>query len=382
MKKGISILGSTGSIGRQTLEVINALHSRFKIIGLSAKDNVALLEEQIKKTSPKLVSVDNENSAKKLISRLGKTTTTIYSGGKGLEKISVEKENDILVVAIPGIGGLGPTLSAIELGKTVALASKEVLVSAGEIVMALAKKKKAKILPIDSEHSAITQCLRGEDEKKIKRLILTASGGPFLERSAKELEKVTPDEALGHPTWKMGKKITIDSATLMNKGFEVIEAHHLFGVDYSRIDVIIHPQSIVHSLVEFEDGSIIAQMGGPDMRIPIQYALLDLERHENGWAKLELSDIGILSFKKVDKDKFPCLELAYTAGRAGGSLPAVMQAADEAAVELFLEEKIKFTEISKIIKDVMQRHEVVNDPSIEDIMNADRWAKDEVRTLI
>ncbi len=381
-KKGISILGSTGSIGGQTLEIVASLRGKFKVTGLSAKGNLELLEDQIKKFSPRLACVEKEEDAKTLVSRLGRTTTAIYFGEEGLEKIAKHDESDILVVAIPGIAGLSHTLSAIKLRKTIALASKEILVAAGSIVIEEAKKAKSKIVPLDSEHNAIAQILKGEKAKKIKRIILTASGGPFLSTPVKELQKVTSHAALAHPTWQMGHKITIDSATLMNKGFEVIEAHYLFDIDYSKIDVLIHPQSIVHSMVEFEDGSILAQMSAPDMRIPIQYALLGFDRLENNWTKLNLGETPPLSFEKVDCERFPCLELAYIAGRRGGTLPAVMNAADEVAVELFLAQKIKFTEIHSLIKDIMDKHEIIDEPTVEEILKADTWAREEIKTLI
>jgi 1-deoxy-D-xylulose-5-phosphate reductoisomerase len=381
-KKGISILGSTGSIGRQTLEVISSFPGKFEIIGISGKGNLKIIEGQIRKFSPRLACVEKEEDSRALMARLGRTTTTIYSGEEGLRKIARQKDNGILVVAIPGIAALTSTLSAISHGKTIALASKEILVAAGEIVIGEARKAKVKIVPLDSEHSAISQCLKGEEVKKVKKVILTASGGPFLNSPIKELHKVTPQGALDHPTWKMGRRITVGSATLMNKGFEVIEAHHLFGIDYSKIDVLIHPQSIIHSLVEFDDGSIIAQMGAPDMRIPIQYALLGSHREKNKWDGLDFEKIKPLTFQQVEGERFPCLELAYRAGRRGGTLPAVMGAADEMAVDLFLKNKIKFTEIYGLIKTVMEKHEVTNKPSVEQVFAADKWAREEVLSLV
>jgi 1-deoxy-D-xylulose-5-phosphate reductoisomerase len=380
-RKTISILGSTGSIGRQTLEVVSSLPGKFEVFGLSAKNNVPLLEDQIKKFSPQIACVETEADAKALISRLGKTKTTVYFGDGSLTKLAKLDRGGILVVSIPGIKALHATIAALRSGLNVALASKEILVAAGKTVMGQAWNSKAGILPLDSEHSAIAQCLRGEDDKKIKKIILTASGGPFLGKKIEELQKVTPETALSHPTWKMGKRITIDSATLMNKGFEVIEAHHLFGVDYSKIEVLIHPQSVIHSMVEFEDGSTIAQMGAPDMRIPIQYALQNYNRTPNKWNRLDLREIKQLTFQPVDDERFPCLGLAYMAGKRGGSLPAVMSAADQAAVDLFLSGKIKFIDIPGIIESVMKKHEIINDPSIEELIEADSWAKNEALSM-
>jgi len=378
LKKGISILGSTGSIGTQTLEVASSFSSKFKVVGLATKTNLELLEEQIKKFSPKIVSVETEEMAEKLIRRLGRTTTTVYFGKEGLKKVAIDEETDILVVAIPGIGGLEPTLEAIKLGKKIALASKEVLVTAGRIVMEEAKAKKAKIVPIDSEHSAISQIIKGEDQKKIKKVILTASGGPLLESPVEELHKVTAGEALAHPTWNMGQKISIDSATLMNKGFEIIEAHHLFGFDYSQIEVIIHPQSIIHSMIEFVDGSIVAEMAAPDMRLPIQYALFSKERIPSNWSKINFSELKAITFSKVDTSRFPCLELAIEAGRQGGTYPAVLNAADEVAVDLFLKGKIRFTEIPGLIEKALEKHSVIELPTLEDIIKADKSTREEM----
>ena len=377
LKRGLSILGSTGSIGSQTLDVASAFKPKFHIVGLATKSNLELLEEQTKKFSPKIVSVENEEMAEKFIRKLGKTTTTVYFGNEGLKKIARDIETDTIVVAIPGIAGLIPTLEAIKLGKTIALASKEVLVAAGKVVMEEAKAKNVKIVPIDSEHSAISQILRGENIKKVKRVILTASGGPLLESPLKDLSKISPEEALAHPTWNMGQKISIDSATLMNKGFEIIEAHHLFGFDYSQIEVLIHPQSIIHSMIEFVDGSIMAQMSAPDMRLPIQYALFSNDRPPNIWSSLDFSKLEALTFLKVDQSRFPCLELAYQAGRLGGTYPAVLNAADEVTVDLFLKGKISFTDIPIIIGKVLEKHKITEMPALEDIIEADKWARKE-----
>jgi len=382
LRKNISILGSTGSIGLQTLEVISSFPNRFKVIGLAAKDNLGLLAEQVKKYSPKIVSVDTEASAELLQKKLGKTQTVVYFGGEGLLKVSTHKDVDTVIVAIPGSTGIVPTIEAIKLKKNIALASKEVLVAAGDIIMKEVSKKKIRLTPIDSEHSGISQCLKGEDPSKIKKVILTASGGPFLSLSKDKFSKVSVNEALAHPKWRMGDKISVDSATLMNKGFEVIEAHHLFGLDYSKIDVVIHPQSTIHSFVEFIDGSLIAQISAPDMRIPIQYALLEGERIQNKFDLINVSKIGELSFEAPDRDKFPCLDFAYSAGRRGGTLPAVLNAANNEAVRLFLEGKIKFTEIPVLIRQAMDKHFNTSEPSMEDILAADLWAKKEIITSV
>lgn len=382
MRKNISVLGSTGSIGLQTLEVISSFPNKFSIIGLAARDNLGLLAEQIKRFSPKIVSVDTEASAETLQKKLGKTQTVIYFGSEGLVKVSTHKDADTVVVAVPGSAGIVPTFEAIKLRKNIALASKEVLVAAGDIIMKEAARKKISLVPIDSEHSGIAQCLKGEDPLKIKRVILPASGGPFLELPKEKLSKVTVSEALAHPNWRMGEKISVDSATLMNKGFEVIEAHHLFGLDYSKIDVIMHPQSIVHAFIEFVDGSFLAQLSAPDMRIPIQYALLDKERSQNKFELMNLAKVGTLSFAAWDKERFPCLEYAYMAGKRGGTLPAVLNAANNEAVRLFLEGRIKFTDIAVLVKQAMDKHFNTSEPTLEDILAADQWAKKEIITSV
>jgi len=382
VRKNISVLGSTGSIGLQTLEVISSFPNKFSIIGLAARDNLGLLAEQIKRFSPKIVSVDTEASAETLQKKLGKTQTVIYFGSEGLVKVSTHKDADTVVVAVPGSAGIVPTFEAIKLRKNIALASKEVLVAAGDIIMKEAARKKISLVPIDSEHSGIAQCLKGEDPLKIKRVILPASGGPFLELPKEKLSKVTVSEALAHPNWRMGEKISVDSATLMNKGFEVIEAHHLFGLDYSKIDVIMHPQSIVHAFIEFVDGSFLAQLSAPDMRIPIQYALLDKERSQNKFELMNLAKVGTLSFAAWDKERFPCLEYAYMAGKRGGTLPAVLNAANNEAVRLFLEGRIKFTDIAVLVKQAMDKHFNTSEPTLEDILAADQWAKKEIITSV
>jgi len=337
MKKGIAVLGSTGSIGRQTLDVVSAFPSLFKVTGLAY---------------------------------LG------HNDGGGLVKIATDPKTDIVVMAIVGTPGLAAVLAAIKKRKTIALASKEILVAAGDIVMAAAKKYGARILPLDSEHSAVFQCLQG-NMSDIKRIILTASGGPFRKYSKKQLSKVTAKQALKHPTWKMGPKITIDCSTLMNKGLEVIEAHHLFGVPYEKIEVVIHPQSTIHSMVEFVDGSILAQIGVPDMRTAIQYALTYPDRQPRSYGSVDLARTGSLTFEKPETDRFPCLKLAYKAGLAGGTLPAVMSAANDSAVELFLSGRIGFYDIPRIISSVMKRHKPVKKPGLSQILAAEKWAREE-----
>lgn len=380
MKKNVSILGSTGSIGRQTLEVISSFPNKFRVTGLSAKDNLNLLAEQVKKFSPKIVSVDDEASAEALQKKLGKTQTVVYFGEVGLVKIATHKDVEMVIVAVPGSSGIIPTMRAIEENKNIALASKEVLVAAGDIIMREAAKRKLSIIPIDSEHSGIMQCLKGEDPAKIKKLILTASGGPFLGLPRERMSKVTVEEALAHPKWKMGSKISIDSATMMNKGFEVIEAHHLFNMDYSRIDVVVHPQSIVHALIEFIDGSVLAQMAAADMRIPIQYALLGKERAQNKFEMISLPKVGEITFIAPDKEKFPCLDYAYAAGKKGGTMPAVLNAANNEAVNLFMNGKIRFSDIPILVKQAMDKHFNTTEPTLEDILSADSWAKKEILT--
>jgi len=375
LRQGISILGSTGSIGRQTLEIVSAFPSSFKVVGIAAKDEVEIIVEQIKKFNPLIVSVASESVKIKIESILQGSKTKILAGEEGMLMVATAKEAQLLLVAVPGALTLVPVIEAIRAGKNIALATKEVLVAAGKIFMEEIKSAGVKVYPIDSEHSAVAQCLAGEKIEKVKKIILTASGGPFLKTPTEKLSKMAAREALAHPTWKMGPKITIDSATLMNKGFEVIEAHHLFGLDYSQVEVVIHPQSIIHSMVEFIDGSIKAQLGAPDMRIPIQYALFQMERTPNLWERIDLIKIGTLNFIKPDKEKFPCLEFAYLAGKKGGTMPAVLNAANEEAVNLFLKGKISFLEIAAKIRGVMDKHQLVENPSLEQILEADSWAR-------
>lgn len=379
MKKAIAILGSTGSIGQQCLEAVSIFPSRLRVAAFAAKDEVDLIVEQIKKFQPRIVSVLNEDIKAKVEAKLAGTKAEIYTGAEGLMKVATLADAKMVVVAIPGSLSLSAVLEAVKLKKDIALATKEVLVAAGDIFMNEVKTAGVKVFPIDSEHSAIAQCLRGEDRKTIKKIILTASGGPFLKTPAEKFAQLTAKEALKHPTWKMGPKITIDSATLMNKGFEVIEAHFLFGLDYADIEVVIHPESVIHSMVEFVDGSIKAQLGAPDMRVPIQYALLEEERQANHWNKLDFAKVPSLTFAKPDKVKFPCLEYAYEAGKKGGTLPAALNAANEEAVSQFLRGKFTFDQIPVKIKAVLDKHESKPAAELGDILTADEWARGEVK---
>jgi 1-deoxy-D-xylulose-5-phosphate reductoisomerase len=365
--KRLAILGSTGSIGQQTLEVMRSSGDRFQVIGLGAGRNLPLLERQIQEFQPRLVSIAEAD----LTQSLRRPEYELVS----LDALASHPDVDLVVIAISGKAGLSPTLAAIEAGKSIALATKEVLVMAGEIVTAAARRRGMEILPIDSEPSAIWQCLRGE-EQRVARLILTASGGPFRQFSREQLAKVTSQQALEHPTWKMGKKITIDSATMMNKGFEVIEAHWLFDVPMEKIEAVVHPQSIVHSFVEFVDGSTKAQLSPPDMRLPIQYALFYPERPPSDLPRLDFSNIGPLTFEAPDLVRFPCLRLALEAGREGGTYPAVLSAADEAAVEFFLEQRIGFLDIATLVEDTLEQHQSTPHPSLEEILAADAWARE------
>ncbi len=375
--KRLAILGSTGSIGRQTLEVVRAFPQRFEVVALASGRNLTLLKSQVREFKPKLVSSEAPSH---VFASEGK-----QSGGVGtelpsyvsIEEIAAHPDVDLVVVATAGKAGLAPTLAAIRAGKTVALANKEVLVMAGEIISAEASKYGVEILPIDSEHSAIWQCLRGEERKEIGRIVLTASGGPFRLKSQGELAAVTPEDALRHPTWQMGTKVTIDSATLMNKGMEIIEAHWLFQVAYPQIEVVIHPQSIIHSMVEYIDGSTKAQLSLPDMRLPIQYALTYPERWCGPFRHaVDFSKLGSLTFEAVDLQRFPCLRIAREAADKGGTYPAVLCAADEIAVDLFLRKKINFHDIPKIVEKTLGRHDPVEHPSLEDILSADAWARE------
>jgi len=382
--KNISILGSTGSIGLSTLDVVRQHPGMFRIAGLSAGNNIDLLKAQILEFRPKLVSVATQNLADQLSAMLPPLQDFfILTGIEGCRRVVTLPEVDLVVSAIVGSTGLLPTLDAIRQGKEIALANKETLVMAGKIVMTAAKTHHVPIIPVDSEHSAIFQCLKGNRRKDIRRIILTASGGPFLGLSAEQMRHVTIEAALQHPRWKMGRKITIDSATMMNKGLEILEAKWLFGVNYDAIDVHIHPESIVHSLVEYHDGSVLAQMGNPDMKIPIAYALAYPRRMKADRSMfLDLTEIGTLRFNKADHEQYPALKLAYRAGRIGGTLPAVMNGANEKAVEAFLRRRISFCEIVDLVEKVMSIHAVVLEPTLDEILAADRWAKEQTEILI
>ncbi len=377
--KNIAVLGSTGSIGVSTLEVLEQFPGRFRAVALAAGRNTHLLLDQIRRFRPRLVAVMDEDLAAKLTGAMGRDDreTEVVFGPQGYELVATHPEAENVVSAMVGAAGLLPTIAALKSGKSLALANKETLVVAGEIVMALAEERNIQILPVDSEHSAIFQALRGNHRSALKRILLTASGGPFFNREKGELASVTPQAALRHPNWTMGQKITIDSATLMNKGLEVIEAHWLFGVPVDQIDVHIHPESIVHSMVEYIDGSVIAQMGMPDMKIPIAYALAFPERLPVQSPPLDLFRLEKLSFYPPDDEKFPCLRLAYDACRRGSTLPAVLNAANEIAVQAFLDGNIGFLDIPRVIQSVMQRHKPAETLTLEAILEADVWARTE-----
>jgi 1-deoxy-D-xylulose-5-phosphate reductoisomerase len=374
MAKCISILGSTGSIGTQALQVVSVLG--IKVIALTANKNIDLVEKQAREFNPKLVSVTNEQDAMELARKLSDTDTEVVWGIDGLVKAATMKEADTVLTAVVGISGLIPTLSAIKAGKNIALANKETLVTAGSLVMREAMINEVSIIPVDSEHSAIFQALQGNNIKDVERLIITTSGGPFRGMSKDQLSKVTLDDALRHPNWNMGKKITIDSATLMNKGLEVIEAKYIFDMQVDKIDVVVHPQSIIHSMVEYIDGSIIAQMGVPSMLIPIQYALTFPERKKNSFTRLDFTKTGTLNFEQPNLDSFPCLRLAFDALAAGGNATVVLNAANELAVELFLQSKISFIDIPILIENSLKNYNHIINPNIDDIIDTDRICRE------
>ncbi|MGL4875514.1 MAG: 1-deoxy-D-xylulose-5-phosphate reductoisomerase [Clostridium sp.] len=380
--KNISILGVTGSIGIQTLDVVRKSED-IQIIGVTANTSVEKMKEIIEEFKPKYVGMMNLQASKKILEYIEKRNLDIkvYSEIEGLIKIATLKEIDIVVTSVVGMIGLRPTIEAIRAKKDIALANKETLVVAGEIVMREAKENNVKILPVDSEHSAIFQALRGNDEKEVKNILLTASGGPFRGKELKDLEKVALKDALNHPNWSMGKKITIDSATLMNKGLEVIEAHFLFNCDYEDIKVVVHPQSMIHSMVEYKDNSIMAQIGSPDMRLPIQYALNYPNRKEEIAKAVDFYEMCNLTFEKPDMETFKCLKLAFEAGKRGGLMPTILNGANEEAVALFLEEKIKFLDIASIIEKAIEKYSDRIDESltIENIINLDKEVKEYVR---
>jgi 1-deoxy-D-xylulose-5-phosphate reductoisomerase len=379
MKK-LAILGSTGSIGISTLDVVARNPDKFQVVALAEGHDPARLFEQIKQFRPRLVSVRDKDASEKL-KGLGKIDCKVVFGIEGACEVAAHPDAGLTVSAIVGAVGLRPTYSAIEAGKNVALANKETLVAAGPLVMRRVRERGVRLIPIDSEHSALFQSLTGHNHGEVRRLILTASGGPFRDYTAGQLKRVTLEQALKHPNWNMGAKITIDSATMMNKGLEVIEARWLFDIPAEKIDAVIHPQSIVHSMVEYIDGAVVAQLAVPDMRGPIAYALAYPERVESGAEFLDLTKLEKLTFSRPDLEKFRCLKLAYDAAREGGSVPCVLNAANEAAVAAFLARKIKFLDIPRIVEDVISRHNKVEFTSLEDVLAADRWARSEAEML-
>ncbi len=372
MKK-IGILGSPGSIGTQTLDIVRN-NKDLQVVALAAGRNVQMLEEQIREFSPAIAVLWEEKATQEMRVRVADTNTKISCGMEGLLEIAVMEEMDVLVTAVVGMIGIKPTIAAIEGGKIIALANKETLVTAGHLIMPLAAKKKVPIFPVDSEHSAIFQSMHGENRERISKILLTASGGPFRGRSREELKKVTIEDALNHPNWSMGKKITVDSATLVNKGLEVIEAKWLFGVEPEKIQVVVHPQSIIHSMVEYVDGGIMAQLGMPDMKLPIQYALFYPDRRPMEGKRVDFYTLSSLTFEKPDTETFKGLAMAYDAIRLGGSMPTVYNAANERAVSLFLDGKLQFLEIYDLIQGAMEQHKTVLNPSVEEILEAEAQA--------
>ena len=379
--KRVILLGSSGSIGESTCKVARALPDKMKIVGLGVAKSTERLLEQAKEFGVKALAVSDPQAAEKVKSKLP-AGAKFFPGAEGLARMVEETDADMVLVAIVGTAGLAPALAALRRGKDLAVASKEILVLAGSAVMAEAKKRKRQVLPVDSEHNAIFQCLQGANEKEVRKVILTASGGPFRQSRAAELEKVTVAQALKHPTWSMGKKITIDSATMFNKGLEMIEAHWLFGLPMKQVEVVVHPQSIVHSMVEFIDGSVLAQLSVTDMCFPIQYAVTFPERMPSGLPPLDLAKFGSLTFEAPDEKRFPALRLAREAGEAGGTLPGVFNAANEVAVEAFLAEQISFPRIWGMVDEVMQKHTTLSSPDLEAIIEADRWARSEAKVRL
>lgn len=378
--KNVVLLGSTGSIGKSTIKVVQDLSDRLRIVGLAAGNNASLLLEQTKLLKPTAISIKDEKNEKELRKTLG-SSTLVYSGDEGLLQLATMPEADIVLIAIVGTSGLKPALAALRAGKDIAVASKEILVMAGEIVMEEARKQGRRVLTVDSEHSAIFQCLEGRPHNSIRKLWLTASGGPFRKTPAEKFANITLEEALKHPSWNMGKKITIDSATLFNKGLEMIEARWLFDVEIDRVGVVVHPQSIIHSLVEFIDGSILAQLSTPDMCLPIQYALTYPERIESHRVQTNLAKIASLSFEEPDENRFPALSIARKAAKIGGTMPAVLNAANEIAVEAFCQRKIRFIDIPKIVAETMESHKPILHPELKDILSADDWARQKAQSL-
>jgi len=377
-KRNIAILGSTGSIGRQALDVIASYPERFEAYALVANNSVELLIEQARRFLPEVVVIANESKYSHLREALSDLPIKVWCGSGAIEEIVRDEAIDMVLTAMVGFSGLKPTISAIAAGKTIALANKETLVVAGELITSLALEKRAAVLPVDSEHSAIFQCLNGEGANPIEKILLTASGGPFRNFSSEQLRRVTRAQALAHPNWNMGEKVTIDSSTLMNKGFEMIEAKWLFGVEPSQIEVLVHPQSIIHSMVQFEDRSIIAQLGQPDMRMPIQYAFSYPERLRSDIPPVDFFTLSQLTFERPDREKFPNLTYAYEAIDKGGNMPCILNAANEVAVGMFLQERIGYTEMSHLIAETMQKATFLQSPSLDDYLQSDA----ETRTII
>ncbi|MEM9091620.1 MAG: 1-deoxy-D-xylulose-5-phosphate reductoisomerase [Cyanobacteria bacterium P01_F01_bin.53] len=383
--KAITLLGSTGSIGTQTLDIVEHNPDKFRLVGIAAGSNVALLAKQVLKFKPEIVAICDESKFEALKEAVASLDPQpiLLAGEASIAEVARYGDAEAVVTGIVGCAGLLPTLAAIEAGKDIALANKETLIAGGPVVLPMAKKHDVKLLPADSEHSAIFQCLQGVPDGGLRRILLTASGGAFRDWPVEDLPKVTMADAIKHPNWSMGRKITVDSATLMNKGLEVIEAHYLFGMDYDNIDIVIHPQSIIHSLIELQDTSMLAQLGWPDMRLPLLYALSWPERIYTDWEALDLVRSGDLTFRDPDHAKYPCMDLAYAAGRAGGTMTAVLNAANEQAVALFLEEKIHYLEIPKVIEKVCDRHknDLNANPSLDDILAVDQWARTAITDL-
>ena len=381
--KYISLLGATGSIGQQTIDVVRNHPEQFSLVALSAGRNIDLVRTYINEFKPELVSVHTKEDCDTLKNEFGHEQMTFMYGEEGLVAVAIYEKASILVNAVIGSVGLGPTLQAIEAGKDIALANKETLVTAGHLVMNAVKQAGVQLLPVDSEHSAIFQALQGEQEKNIERLVITASGGSFRDRTREQLVGVTVEEALNHPNWSMGAKITIDSASMMNKGLEVIEAHWLFDLPYEQIDVLLHRESVIHSMVEFHDSSVIAQLGTPDMRVPIQYALTYPDRLPLvGRKRLNLADFSKLHFAEMDFDRYPCLRYAYDAGKMGGTMPTVLNAANEAAVAVFLAGQISFLDIEMLIEQAMNRHQVIAHPDLTTIQEVDQETRQLIHTLL
>ncbi len=381
--KPITLLGSTGSIGTQTLDIVEQYPDRFRIVGLAAGSNVELLARQVRRFRPEIVGIARSDRLGELGEALaGLDPMPILVGGaEGLAEVASYGAAETVVTGIVGCAGLLPTIAAIKAGKNIALANKETLIAGGPVINPLVTEYGVKLLPADSEHSAIFQCLQGVPAGGLARIILTASGGAFRDLPVEALSQVTIADALKHPNWTMGKKITIDSATLMNKGLEVIEAHYLFGLDYDQIEIVIHPQSIIHSLIELTDTSVLAQLGLPDMRLPLLYALSYPDRLTTNWERLDLVKCGSLTFRAPDRRKYPCMDLAYYAGRVGGTMPAVLNAANEEAVALFLAGKISFVDIPRLIEATCSRHDAIPHPSLTDILEADNWARQYLQAL-